>query len=173
MKNLECAFGNVELITVDRFLEMLSVRELNPKTRRFSYNTLISSPAANWSPEGITESTSDYERKEAFLSKGDTKSILKTALFYQANFTHMYSAKKEEILENLVTNHTVEMGSTNYLVRVAPRTWMAASLTDFEVVKNRHGFGLACLARVRTQITTVDRNTLGQVQQLLSDFTGE
>lgn len=173
MKQLECVFGEVQLISLDKFLDILSIKQVTDKTRRQEFNTCIGygiADSTKFSQEDSDVST--YERKAAFLFNGDTKSILKAALFYQARYDHMFNQSKLEILEELVVRHMTEMGETRYLVRVAPRTWMAANTGDFQILKNKHGYGLACMAKGRTSITTINRLTIDQARVEIDKIIG-
>lgn len=167
MKTVECTFGQVELISIDRFLDLLSTKREGDKSRRVEFNTCMG--FAMIDPKNpLDQETSNYERKAAFLFKGDTKSILKAALFYQATYDHMFNQSKAEVLEELIARHMIEMGETKYLVRIAPRTWMAASPSDFQILESKNGYGLAVLAKHRTSITQVNKLTLVQARRFMA-----
>ena len=132
MNNIKNVAGILKTITLDKFIDLLSVMPTDESVF-VPYNARINS-CSGVSFEG-DEDVATYQRRISPLV--ESKQELINTLISNIGLGHMFYSDVRTISEDLVIRNLEGYGSPEYFVKISDRVWMVANIEDFRIWEHK------------------------------------
>jgi len=164
MKKILTTVGGLELISLDKFINKISIRKTGESTY-IQFNTLAAYDDSF--PEGKV--TSSYQRRIAPLV--NNREELKISLISQLNSRNRFLGDLSDMYEDIAIDYVKDYGTPSYMVVIGNRMLLATDPADFKLFTSKEGkLAIACVNINGNVVNSVRRITEKEARDAVKIF---
>lgn len=144
LATINTSFGQSKVVSLRQFLEHVRLENYSECARQITYAVFPESYFGGFASDGHL--LSSWTELTVPLFSGELENIARRGLSSLSKTKIDPNLSLLETLEDIVTDHVMNFGTAEYLVRIGPRHWMAADPRDYVVFAEGQRLAFASLS---------------------------